>query len=276
MEHHLLRAVPGPAGPRADGAAGVHVAAAEPGRESLVVTAPDLVIALHGTRSSAGQQVAADLVAAVAAGLPGVRVHLGWADVLSPTLAETLAGLESPVVVPAFLTAGYHVTSDLPDAIRAAGGRARLAGLIGPGLVAAVADRLREAGGPGDAVVLAAAGSTRRRSQVEVSDAARELAGLVGRPVVAAFLTAAAPTVADAVGALRASGHARVAVASYLLAPGVFADRLHHVGADLVSDPIGAHRLVVAAVRNSYDRALRGDLDLTDVQLTAAGVEPIV
>lgn len=211
-----------------------------------------LVLALHGTTSTAGQQVASDLVIAVAGRLPGVEVHLGWADVLTPTLTETLAGVGDAVVVPAFLTAGYHVTSDLPAAIQAAGGRARLAGLIGPALVEAVADRLRAGGGPGDAVVLAAAGSKRPRSVAEVNAAARQLSGLVGRPVVAAFLTAARPSVTEAVAQLRASGHGRISIASYLLAPGVFSERLHACGADMVSDPIGVHPLVVEAVASAY------------------------
>jgi len=224
--------------------------------------APVLVIALHGTRSESGQQVAAELVAAVAVRLPGVEVHLGWADVLSPTLTETLSGLGDAVVVPGFLTAGYHVSSDLPAAIEAAGGRARLAGLIGPALTDAVADRLRAAGGPGDAVVLAAAGSTRPRAIDEVTAAAEQLAERVGRPVVPAFLTAAQPSVTEAVAQLRASGHDRVAVASYLLAPGVFAERLQTVGADVVSDPIGVHPLVVEAVANAYAAVVAERRDL--------------
>ncbi len=211
-----------------------------------------LVLALHGTQSTAGQQVAGDLVLAVAARLPGVEVHLGWADVLTPTLAETLTAVGEAVVVPAFLTAGYHVTSDLPAAIQASGGRARLAGLIGPGLIEAVDERLRAAGGPGDAVVLAAAGSKRPRSVEEVRDAARQLSGLLGRPVLAGFLTAAEPSVMDAVAQLRASGHDRISIASYLLAPGVFSERLHTCGADIVSAPIGVHPLVVEAVASAY------------------------
>ena len=227
------------------------------------MSSPDLVLALHGTRSAAGQQVGADLVAAVAARLPGITVHLGWADVVTPTLTETLAGIGEAVVVPGFLTAGYHVTSDLPAAIHAAGGRARLTDLIGPGLVAAVADRLRAAG-DADAVVLAAAGSTRRRSLREVATAARELGAMIGRPVVPGFVTAAEPSVADAVAALRTGGHRRVAVASYLLAPGEFHNRLQAAGADVVSAPIGVHPLVVEAVAGAYAAAIIERLDLTD------------
>lgn len=237
--------------------------------------APELVLAMHGTCNLAGQAVATELAAAVAAGLPGVDVHLGWADVLTPTLTETLSGLGAAVVVPCFLTAGYHVMSDLPAAVAASGGRARLAGLIGPALVAAVADRLLEAGGPGDAVVLAHAGSRRRRAQEEVAAAAQALSGILGRPVLPAFLTAAEPGVPQAVARLREAGHARVAVASYLLAPGVFADRLHTAGADLVSPPIGVHRLVVEAVLSAYAAAVSSELDRAAAQATATGVERI-
>jgi sirohydrochlorin ferrochelatase len=239
------------------------------------VSTPDLVLAMHGTRSTAGQDVATALVEALATRLPDVRVRLGWADVLTPTLTETLTGIGDAVVVPAFLTAGYHVTSDLPAAIQAAGGRTRIAGLIGPDILAAVADRLAEAGGPGDAVVLAAAGSKRQRSLDEVAEAARQLARLVGRPVVPAFVTAATPTVPDAVAALRAAGHARVLVATYLLAPGVFADRLQEAGADVVSAPIGVHPLVVEAVLSAYAAVVARELDLPDALATASGVERI-
>ncbi len=225
-------------------------------------SSPNLVLALHGTQSLAGQRVAAELVVAVAERLPRVEVHLGWADVLSPTLTETLTRLGEAVVVPGFLTAGYHVTSDLPAAIQASGGRARLAGLIGPGLIGAVADRLRAAGQPADAVVLAAAGSKRARSLAEVAEAARQLSELVGLPVVAAFITAAEPSVPAAVAQLRASGHDRVAVATYLLAPGVFSGRLHAVGADVVSDPIGVHPMVVDAVAAAYAAVVAEQLDL--------------
>jgi sirohydrochlorin ferrochelatase len=238
---------------------------------------PTLVLALHGTRSAAGQAVASDLAAAVAASLPGVRVELGWADVLTPSLAQTLSLLADAVVVPAFLTSGYHVSSDLPAAVDASGGRARLAGLIGPGLLAAVADRVveAEAGRPCEAVVLAAAGSKRRRSLDEVAAAAQRLGAHLGRPVVPAYLTAAAPSVPDAVAGLRSAGHARVAVASYLMAPGVFAERLRTVGADVVSAPIGVHPEVVQAVRSAYAAVVAHELDLPDALETASGVERI-
>lgn len=223
---------------------------------------PDLVLALHGTVKPEGRQLASSLLLAVAAGLPRVTVHLGWADVLTPTLTETLAGLDSAIVVPCFLTPGYHVASDLPAAVRAAGGRARLTPLLGTAVLDAVAARLGEAGGPGDAVVLAAAGSKRAASNRVVAEAASRLASTLGRPVVPAYLTGTGPSPAEAVAGLRAEGHALVAIASYLLAPGVFADRLHGAGADLVSDPIGTHPLVVETIIARYRQAVRERVDL--------------
>lgn len=210
--------------------------------------------------------MAAELLLAVAAQVPGVTVHVGWADVLTPTLTDTLAGLGSAVVVPCFLTEGYHVSSDLPAAIRASGGRATLAPLLGPSLLEAVMARLEEAGGPGDAVVLAAAGSRRATSNNQVAQAATDLGRRLGRPVAPAYLTAAAPSPAQAVADLRAAGHTTVSIASYLLAPGVFADRLKLAGADRVSAPVGVHRLVVNAITTRYRKAVSHGVGLPDAR----------
>lgn len=65
-----------------------------------------------------------------------------------------------------------------------------------------------------------------------------------------------APSVPDAVEAARADGR-RVVLASYLLAPGFFHDRLQTAGADLVTAPVGADRRVAAIVADRYDAALR-------------------
>ncbi len=208
-----------------------------------------LVLALHGSRDPRAWAVSDALRTAVVGRLPGVGVHLGWADVLTPTLTDTLGRIGACVVVPVFLTSGYHVRVDLPDAVAASGGRAVLTSRV-DGLVAAVADRLAEAGGPLDAVVLAAAGSSRAESLAEVRAAARELAAVVGRPVEAAFLTAASPTVPEAVAAFAARG-ARVSVASYLLAPGVFHTRLLGL-APVVSEPVGVHPALVATIVRRY------------------------
>ena len=50
-------------------------------------------------------------------------MHVAFVDVLGPTPAEVLARrLPGPaVVVPAFLSRGYHVTADIPTHVAASG-----------------------------------------------------------------------------------------------------------------------------------------------------------
>ncbi|MDQ3887259.1 MAG: sirohydrochlorin chelatase, partial [Actinomycetota bacterium] len=115
-----------------------------------------------------------------------------------------------------------------------------------PAVVRAAAQRLREAGWRrGDAVVLAAAGSSDPRAGTDVCLAARRLTALVGRRVRVGFLAAGTPRLSDLVGGLRAVGERRVAMASWLLSPGVFHRTALACGADVVADPLGAHPAVV-------------------------------
>lgn len=213
-----------------------------------------LVLAVHGTRSAAGTRTSHALAAAVSTRL-AMPVHVGWVDIHTPRLVDTLRTLGEATVVPVFLTGGYHVTSDIPAAIAAAGGRASATPLIGADVLPAVLDRL-DAVGDFDAVVLAGAGSLRSRAVAEVQAAAATLSGAVHRPALAGFVTSSVPTVAQAVAELRAAGHPRVAIASYLLAPGLFSERLRHAGADAVSEPIGVHPLLVETIVGRWRAAL--------------------
>ena len=213
-----------------------------------------LVLAVHGTRSAEGTRTTQALARAVAGHLQ-VETHLGWVDIHTPTLTDTLRKLGEAVVVPVFLTSGYHVTSDIPAAIAAAGGRASATAMVGADVLPAVLDRLAEVGAF-DAVGLAGAGSLRPRALDQVRVVTNTLARAVDRPALAGFVTAASPTVPEAVGALRAAGHARIAVASYLLAPGRFSAQLMHAGADAVSRPIGVHPLLVHLIAERWNAAL--------------------
>ncbi|HET7723340.1 MAG TPA: CbiX/SirB N-terminal domain-containing protein, partial [Propionibacteriaceae bacterium] len=134
-----------------------------------------LVLAVHGTRSQEGQEVSAALRDAVAARLDGVTVQLGWADVLEPPLVRTLEEAGDCVLVPVFMTVGYHVAYDLPKAVRESGGRAVVTPHVGDAILDAVADRLAEVDPEPQAVVLAAAGSLRPGSVAEVGAAAGRL-----------------------------------------------------------------------------------------------------
>lgn len=225
------------------------------------MTRPPLVLAVHGTRSAVGTRTSMELAEAVA-DASGADVRLGWVDIHTPTLTDTLRELGEAIIVPAFLTSGYHVTSDIPAAITAAGGRATATPLIGADVLPAVLDRL-DAVGDFDAVVLAGAGSLRARAVAEVNAVARTLSAAVRRPARTGFVTASTPTVPQAVARLRAAGHRRVAIASYLLAPGLFSERLDEAGADAVSAPVGVHPLLVDLIVDRWRAALTEPLTLS-------------
>jgi sirohydrochlorin ferrochelatase len=216
-----------------------------------------LVVVAHGTRDPAGACVAERLVAAVRAKLAGVRVELAFADVRGPTVADVLGDLAGPtVVLPAFLAAGYHVRVDLPAQL-AAFPDVLLAPTLGPAqpLVAAMHDRLREAGWrAGDRVVLAAAGSSDSSALADVRRAALRLSARLDTEVHIGYCATAQPALPQAIARLRLRGR-RVAVASWLLAPGLFHRAARQAGADLVGEPIGAHPLVVEEILRRYRRA---------------------
>nr|WP_221441566.1 CbiX/SirB N-terminal domain-containing protein [Jiangella mangrovi] len=220
-----------------------------------------MVAVAHGTRAPEGPVVLSALLDSVRELLPGVDVRVAYVDVISPTLESVLAGLPAgvrPVVVPMFLASGYHVRVDVPSAVASDGGRAVVTPALGPdpAIVAAVEARLRSVvGSLPSAVVLAAAGSSDADALSEVDVAASLLSMSLDRPVLPAYVTTASPSVPEAVSILRADGHATVGVASYLLAPGLFQQRLDAVGADVVAPPIGVHPLVAELIASRYRAA---------------------
>jgi sirohydrochlorin ferrochelatase len=200
----------------------------------------------HGTSSPEGQAAVAGLMAAVEAALPDVAVAAGFVDVQHPDTEETLAGLpagEPVTVVPLLLSAGYHVHVDLTDSVRAAGARAvTLGGALGPDarLTELLHRRLQEAGlTPRDSLVLAVAGSSDVRAVEDCRAVAEQLAAASGHRVTLGFLSAAEPTLADAITQARtAAPGERVVVSSYLLAPGYFQDLAAAAGGDVTTAPL--------------------------------------
>lgn len=223
---------------------------------------PALLLVAHGTRDPAGA-VVTEQVAALARDALGVRVAACYVDVRRPTPADAMAELAGPcVAVPMFLAAGYHVRTDVPAQLAGFPG-VRVAETFGPdpALVAAAAERLARAGGrPGDAVVLAVAGSSDPHAQADGARAARRLGRLLGGPVTLATVATGGPRVPDAVAALRRDGARRVAIASWLLAPGLFQSALAASGADVVGGPIADHPAVVELIERRYRAAVATEL----------------
>ncbi|WP_459547685.1 sirohydrochlorin chelatase [Nocardia sp. X0981] len=200
-----------------------------------------------------------------AAGAPVVRT--AFVDVLGPAPAEVLRDLVAAapagasetapaVVVPAFLASGYHVYQDVPREVADSGHPAvTVTPAMGPdpALARIMAVRLRAAGWrPGDAIVFAAAGSSDPRARADVRRAAGMLTAQLATPVRTAYVATGAPRVPEVVARLRAEGRERVFVASYLLAHGLFHERLHQAGATGVADPIGVHPAVVRLIADRY------------------------
>jgi sirohydrochlorin ferrochelatase len=223
---------------------------------------PVLLAVAHGSRDPAAQDCVLSLTGRAATLASGTRVVTAFVQNAVPSLADglhdaaALAGPDGVVVVPLLLSNGYHLSSDIAGAARAAG--VPVGAPLGPdpALTGVLADRLAEAGVPGDVpVVLAAAGSSDPRALADTRRQAAMLAAHRGTPVVAAFASAARPAVDEAVSFLASLTGKPVAVASYLLAPGLFHDRLTHGAGRWVSAPIGDHPAVAELVVDSFRAA---------------------
>ena len=213
-----------------------------------------LLVVAHGTRSPSGRATVGRILAAVAAARPTITVELAYLDVLSPTLPMKLDDRPT-VVVPLLLSTGYHVQTDIPDAV-AAFPATTVTPHLGPDdlLVDALSDRLGPA--PDGSVALVGAGSTRTGATAELAETGRRLAVRTGRPVTVL-------TMSDDLGAGLQALAPPVRAATYLLAGGYFVDTLRRAaeGVATVAEPIGAHPAVVELVWRRYDGApgkLRG------------------
>ncbi|MET9326464.1 CbiX/SirB N-terminal domain-containing protein [Tsukamurella sp. NPDC003166] len=199
------------------------------------------ILVAHGTRSAHGVAMVRELAAAVA-GRTG-PLDVAFVDVLGPSPSDLLRESDIPtVLVPAFLAAGYHVHTDVPGHVARSGhARAVVTAPLGPdpALVGALVRRLDGAGlRPDDRVVLGATGSSDARARGDVRIMAGHLGARLGRDVPVGFLAAGEPTVAETVARIRTSG-ARVVIAAYQLADGLFHARLMETGADAVAAPLG-------------------------------------
>jgi sirohydrochlorin ferrochelatase len=229
------------------------------------VSDPVLIACAHGTRNPTGRRLIAELALAARRLRPGLTTTAAFVDVQPPTVADVVAELastgRSPVVVPLLLSGGYHVHVDIARAVEGAAD-AVAARPLGPDprLVEVLAERLLDAGAdpsdPRTAVVLAAAGSSDPRSVADVEATAALLQERWAGRVTTGYGSAARPPVPDAVAAARNAGAARVVIASYLLAPGHFHDKLTGAGADAVTAPLLPDDRIAAVLLDRFDAAL--------------------
>jgi sirohydrochlorin ferrochelatase len=222
----------------------------------------NLIMVAHGTRRPAGVAMIGDITEQVSR-LLRHTVQTAFVDVLGPTPSEVLCKAAvtypSAIVVPAFLCRGFHVRTDLPAHISASGHPdVTVAPPLGPSphIVRIVAAQIAKIGWrPGDSVILAAAGTSDPAAYDDLHTTARLLSELTRSPVRLAFAATGRPSVPAAVANARNGSRSRVVVASYLLADGLFQDRLRNCGADLVSDPLGKHPGLARLITNRFQQA---------------------
>lgn len=206
----------------------------------------ELVVVAHGTRNLDGNDVARHLAAAAGPRL-GVRATASFVELSEPLFADVMVAAEVPtVVVPLLLSTGFHVRSDLPEAIDKASVPVTIGKPLGPDplLAAAQVERLLEAGAvAGQRVVLVAAGSTDEAATCDQLSAVALLSRAWNGPVELATLSGHGSRPADVV-------RPGDAVSPYLLSPGFFHDRVRRESPEgvVVADVIGTHPLVVDLV----------------------------
>jgi len=251
------------------------------------------VAVAHGSADPRAAAAIGDLVPLVAAraaarglSLPELRVaYLGHAAPSLPQVMRTFGPDARVTVLPLLLTAAYHSKTDIPRVLARAGAGMRITygDPLGPDprLLRALERRLPEVAleNPAEVgVVLAAAGSSDPAANATIARLAAQWQAGTGwfavRPAYASPAAAggqgssaaaggqgstAAATPAQAVTELRKAGARRVVVASYLLAPGLFADRIRDAslaaGAAAVSPALGATPEVADVVLDRYQAA---------------------
>ena len=244
------------------------------------LTQPPLVAIAHGSRDPRAGATITELVGvarerAAVRGLAGLDIRAAFLDHAPPAPLQVLSALGggAVVVLPLLLTAAYHSGTDIPGLLDDAQAalpalRVRYGVPLGPhpGLLHALDQRLAEAGqdlaeAGQTSVVLAAAGSSHPAANAVIAQLAAQWQASRGWQMVRpAFASAASPTPEQAVAGLIRGGARRVVVASYLLAPGRFADQVAGrslaAGAAAVSAPLGAAPDVADVLLDRYRQAL--------------------
>ncbi|NYD66568.1 sirohydrochlorin chelatase [Agromyces atrinae] len=221
-----------------------------------------LIACSHGTSDPAGRIAIRSIVEGVRRQRPRLDVREAFVDVEEPEVGGVVAAASSvgdAVVVPLLLSTGFHVRNDIANAVAPFAPGARAARPLGPDPVLAqiIVERLVQAGAtPDDSVVFAAAGSSDPSAATDVEATVAHLRRLWSGTITIGYGSMATPNVPTAVEAARSAAPGkRVVIASYLLAPGFFHDRLREAGADLVSAPLAPDPRLADLVIERYRSA---------------------
>jgi sirohydrochlorin ferrochelatase len=231
-----------------------------------------MVAVAHGSEDPRASATVAELAGLVRQRRPGLDLRtafLGHAPPSLPQVLRTIGADHEVRVMPLLLTAAYHSKADIPRMLaRVPRPQVSYGATLGPHprLISALERRLAEADPAAladparSAVVLAAAGSSDPEANATIAGMAEQWQARTGwRAVCPAYASAAGPTPAQAVTALLQTGASRVVVATYLLAPGLFADRIRAAslaaGASAVSPALGACAEVADVLLDRFEEA---------------------
>jgi len=219
---------------------------------------PVLVAVAHGSADPRASATIAELAAVARQRSPGLDLRTAFLGHAAPSLPQVLGTIEADrevTVLPLLLTAAYHSKADIPRVLaRTPLPRVSYGATLGPHplLLDALDRRLAEAD-PG------AYRDPARTAVVLAQMAARWQARTGWLAVRPAYASAAEPSPAAAVADLLRDGAPRVVVATYLLAPGFFADRIRHTalagGAAAVSPSLGACAEVADVMLDRFTQA---------------------
>ena len=212
----------------------------------------------------------AERAAARGLSVPELRVaYLGHSAPSVPQVMRAFGVDARVTVLPLLLTAAYHSKTDIPRVLARTSAHVTYGEPLGPHplLLDALERRLAEAdpaaleANPAEVgMVLAAAGSSDPQANAAIARLAAQWQARTGWYAVRpSYASAAGPSPATAVTALLEAGVRRVVVASYLLAPGLFADRIAGsslaAGAAAVAPALGALPEVADVMLDRYAEA---------------------
>lgn len=229
-----------------------------------------VILTAHGSadpRSPANTRAIAGHLRRVA---PELDVRVAFCEQNAPNLRDALLDLpglhDRVVVAPLLLAAAYHARIDIPALIGDAGVAVRQAAVLGEDerLLQVMRQRLGAVGvsrfDAGLGVLVAAVGSSKPDANARTARVADMLArGTRWAGAEVCFATGAQPSMAEAAERLRRRGATRIAVAPWFLAHGRITDRVAGYARDagmVMAEPLGAHRLVAAAVLDRVEDAL--------------------
>ncbi|HET9876863.1 MAG TPA: sirohydrochlorin chelatase [Mycobacterium sp.] len=234
-------------------------------RAARVVTT--LVLTAHGSadpRSAANTRAVAGHLRRVA---PELDVRVAFCEQSTPNLRAVLGEVtDDTVVVPFLLASAYHARIDIPALITESGVSARQAAALGEDdrLLQVMGERLTASGvsrfDSKLGVVVVAVGSSSPAANARTARIAGLLSsGTRWAGVEVGFATEPTPSVPESIERLRERGATRLIIAPWFLAHGRITDRVasyaRRAGIPM-AEPLGAHRLVAAAVLDRFEETL--------------------